>query len=635
MLHLLRRQRPWAMCALVFAVVASLVLYGFRMTGTATTTTITGQLSQIHLKPPPDHGRRTSRFSREGEQQSPFPYSYSLRQKPPKGGVPPSKEMLRFWKRLLKAMMDSQPQTSKIVVVTDPVTDDEIQPDPARDRDRVRIDRTHLSDDLRDALRAAHANFVLAARSLGEQLPYAGKDYGQHEADAVVQAVAAPAAAAAVPQAVVPPARAAPAPQVHLRMSAERNNKKTGSGQSRDPVSVISPDPSDLSDPSDPSGSSEPPVSPIEPSRGIVMTAGGRYVGIAVTSILMLRRNGSQLPVQLFLDSDGDYDAHLCETVLPALGTSCHVLQRFWETTPGMPPLASKFQRKVFAILLSPFQQVLFLDADCWPLRSPDYLFAAAPFATHGLVTWPDFWQSTASPALYDVLGIACPPRLAERRSSESGVLLYDKARHGSSLVLAAYYNWHGPRYYYPLLSQGAIGQGDKETFLHAAMVLGSPFYAVHTPIGILGRVVNGTYVGAAMRQADPVHDYQLAAEDEREELFPLPFTAGSGETVPPTTTTGSEKTATAHTLFIHHNLFKIDLRRLGPSMRGVYSRNEHGALTRLWDLDPDLHRQAGYDVERAMWDEVRGAVCSHQGFRRASRECADLQAYYRAVFEE
>ncbi|CAK7203669.1 mannosyltransferase [Sporothrix eucalyptigena] len=591
MLLYIRRQRPRALFTIVLVTIIGLVLYGHMNAG-GLFEVMAGSSSsrKIHLRTA-SHQPGTSKWA---------PFLYSLPRPPPRGGVPPSKEMLRYWKLLLKAMIDARPPPDQVVIVPESVTDDDIQPDPDRDQNRLRIDKTHLPSSLRDSLKGAHADFVRVAKSLGLQLPYSGKTFGRRTGAAEIEAQAEAAAAA----------EAATHPQ---------NRKLNGF------VTVTRPA---KTEPTADAHGHGAPAYP-GPRRGIVMTAGGSYVGIAVTSILMLRRNGSLLPVQLFLDSDSDYDPHLCEKVLPALGTECHIMQRFWETTPAMPPL-EKFQFKVFSILLSSFQEVLFFDADCWPIHNPDYLFETAPFTTHGLVTWPDFWLSTTAPVLYDILDIT-PPRLSERRSSESGVLLYDKARHGTSLIMAAYYNFYGPSYYYPLLSQGAIGQGDKETFLHGAMVMGNPFYAVHTRIGILGRWINGTYIGAAMRQADPVEDYRLVTEDER---GGSPPTLGRRQHIQELEERGEG--THARWLFVHHNLFKIDLRHLAQSMRGVYAKNELGRLGRLWDVDADFNRDAGYDVERAMWDEVRAAVCGHQhGFFMTSRECADLETYYRAVFAQ
>lgn len=612
MLLLFRRHRPRALFAILLSTILGTMLFGHMGSGLCRSVMAPSSPS-IHVA--------SSSFlegSRAGG-STVRPSRYGLLRPPPKGGVPPSKDMLRYWKQLLQAMMDSGPKTMKQVVIQESVTDDDIQPNPELDGYRERVDKTHLPDDLRNAIKAAHADFVRAARSLGQQLPYAGKTFGKRveEAEAEAQAAAAEEEQRQLGARGKPQEKmgAKKAKSFQTKTRAKAKATKTAAAKQNEVAPTTA-----------------------APTRGIVMTAGGSYVGIAVTSILMLRRNGSQLPVQLFLDSDSDYDANLCENVLPALGTECHIMQRFWETTPWMPPLA-KFQFKVFSILLSSFQEVLFFDADCWPIHNPDGLFEAAPFTTHGLVTWPDFWLSTTAPVLYDILGVA-PPRLTERRSSESGVLLYDKARHGTSLIMAAYYNFYGPNHYYPLLSQGAIGQGDKETFLHGAMVMGNPFYAVHTRIGILGRWINGTYIGAAMRQADPIEDYRLVAEDERVGTLP------SEDSRSGRSSKRSEKMEHIHALqerdgesgvharwmFVHHNLFKIDLRHLAKSMRGVYAHNEQGALSRLWEVDADFNRDAGYDVERAMWDEVRGAVCLHSFL--TSRECADLQAYYSSVFQ-
>ncbi|ERS98953.1 hypothetical protein HMPREF1624_04148 [Sporothrix schenckii ATCC 58251] len=590
MLLLFQRRRTRAYRAFLLSIVLGLVVIIAHVGAGLTRAVLIPSPPIIHVT-----GSSSSSSFLEGTRAAGRPSRYGLQHPPPKGGVPPSKEMLRYWKQLLQVMMDAGPKTMKEVVLQDIVTDDDVQPNPELDRYRERVDKVHLPDDLRDAMKAAHADFVRVARSLGQQLPYAGKTYGRRVENSEAEAQAA----AADNEKQV---------ERRLKMDAEGRAQVGGRGKATGFVTKTrakaKPEATAVTTKATPG---------VVPTRGIVMTAGGKYVGIAVTSIMMLRRNGSQLPVQLFLDSDSDYDANLCETVLPALGTECHLMQRFWETTPWMPPLA-RFQFKVFSILLSSFQEVLFFDADCWPIHNPDALFDAAPFRTHGLVTWPDFWLSSTAPVLYDILDVR-PPRLAERHSSESGVLLYDKARHGTSLVMAAYYNFYGPSHYYPLLSQGALGQGDKETFLHGAMVMGNPFYAVHTPIGILGRWINGTFIGAAMRQADPSEDYRLHGD------------GGDGDG------NSHGDNMRARWMFVHHNIFKIDLRHLAASMRGVYARNEQGSLSRLWQADDDdsFNRDAGYDVERAMWDEVRGAVCTHTFL--TSRECADLEAYYKTVF--
>ena len=59
---------------------------------------------------------------------------------------------------------------------------------------------------------------------------------------------------------------------------------------------------------------------PFEPgSRRIVMTGGRAHLGMAIASVRMLRRVGSDLLVQLFLGSWEDYDNSTREILLPSL----------------------------------------------------------------------------------------------------------------------------------------------------------------------------------------------------------------------------------------------------------------------------------------------------------------------------
>jgi alpha 1,2-mannosyltransferase len=255
---------------------------------------------------------------------------------------------------------------------------------------------------------------------------------------------------------------------------------------------------------------------PYEPgSRGVVMTAGGKYFAVAVASIRMLRRTGSDLPVEVFLDSWKDYDIATCERIFPALNTQCFVLSEILETTPQVGKL-ERFQFKSFALFFSSFEEIIFLDADAFPAHNPDVLLDLEPYKSDGLVTFPDFWWSTTSHVFYDIAGIPVPA-ISERKTTESGAMLFSKRVHGPSLLLATYYNYYGPDYYYPLLCQGALGEGDKESFLHAAMALEAPFYDVKTPVTVMGAWINGTFFSSGMKQGDPVEDYSLQHSKKRD----------------------------------------------------------------------------------------------------------------------
>ncbi|KAK2057485.1 alpha-1,2-mannosyltransferase [Colletotrichum caudatum] len=360
-------------------------------------------------------------------------------------------------------------------------------------------------------------------------------------------------------------------------------------------------------------------------TRGVVMTAGGGYLGTALTSILMLRRSGSRLPVHLFLDTRAERAAAagFCDGILRRMAVECLVVEDLLLASDTDAAAAIRhYQYKVLSILLSPFQQTLYLDSDAWPIHDPEPLFTSEPFASHGLVTWPDFWLETASPSYYRIATNATlpPPRPLTRRSSESGILLYDKATHADDLLLATYYNWFGPDCFYPLLSQGAPGEGDKETFLHAAAALARPFWDVRTPVTVLGRWINGSFETATMRQADPAEDFRLfnatAASDHARE------------------DPDESRRRAAKTFFIHHNLFKLDVGAVGAASDPMFRLDEGGRAGRL-----------GFDVERRMWDVVLAAkACGPASQVPADDDddddanedvCGRLVRWYEAVFGE
>ena len=218
---------------------------------------------------------------------------------------------------------------------------------------------------------------------------------------------------------------------------------------------------------------------------GVVMVAGGKYYAPAIVSIRMLRRTNCTLPVQLYLQSSDEYEPYICEELLPAMNAECFVIEDYLHK--DAPFTVTRFQLKVLAILFSSFESLLFLDADSIALHDPTELLTSEPFLTTGLVSWPDYWIATEDSAFYTIAGFPSYPTGLPLRSSESGQLLISKKKHLSSLLLAAYYNVYGPGYYYPILSQGAPGEGDKETFLAGAIVLHRPWYRVKEHAGHIG----------------------------------------------------------------------------------------------------------------------------------------------------
>lgn len=197
-------------------------------------------------------------------------------------------------------------------------------------------------------------------------------------------------------------------------------------------------------------------------TKGIVATAGEKYVNALLVSLRVLRRVGSKLPVEVFFDAHTQNTDRVCNDMLEKLNAECRFFSDVWIATPDMTYLKS-YQLKIFALLFSSFEDILFLDADAFAAHNPDQLLGAEPFKSTGLVTWPDFWSTTTSPTFWVVAGVSDDIARKEqdaRASTESGVMLVSKTKHAITLLLAAYYNYYGPGCYYPLLSQGAQGEG-------------------------------------------------------------------------------------------------------------------------------------------------------------------------------
>jgi alpha 1,2-mannosyltransferase len=358
-------------------------------------------------------------------------------------------------------------------------------------------------------------------------------------------------------------------------------------------------------------------------TRGIVTTAGGPYLPVALVSIRMLRRTGSTLPVEVFLASKEEFDPQICGVVLPSLNARCIVLQDIFDlsSVSDTNVKIEKYQYKVMSIIFSSFEDVLFLDSDCFPIFDPDQLFDTDPFLATGMVLWPDFWFPSESPFFFEATEISAPP-IYTRASTESGEILYSKSKHDLSMILATYYNYYGPEFYYPMQSQGAPGEGDKETFLWSAVALSEPFYTVKTRVDALGYLTTaGDWRGSAMLQFDPTQDLQTV----QRHLY--------GQ---------SAILSSPRPFFLHANFPKLNPATIfldlsfgaaGPT------RDADGTIRRIWyENSTTATALFGFDLERRLWEEIRDIACEYEGnfsvWTGETDICANATIYWQTLFE-
>ncbi|KAH0100840.1 nucleotide-diphospho-sugar transferase, partial [Aureobasidium melanogenum] len=339
---------------------------------------------------------------------------------------------------------------------------------------------------------------------------------------------------------------------------------------------------------------------------GIVIVGGGEYFGPAIIGIHMLRRSGSDLPVQVFVADESEYEDKLCQDYLPKLGAECLILSDFIQ---GFE--VTHYQLKSLAMLLSSFEHVLYLDSDSIPLLRPETeLFAAEPYTSTGLVIWPDFWISTESPSFYDVAEIGTMPPNLPKSSSEAGQLLINKRKHLKTLLLANYYNIYGPDFYYPLLSQGALGQGDKETFMAAAMVLNSSYYRVKTGVESVERNTGYEDKGSAMIQFSPSDDFNQQDGD---------------------------KSTKPRAAFIHANTPKMNAGHLVDE--GDLRSTVDQKPLRLWGSRDEQMKTFGLDLEKTVWELIVQNGCELADVIREWSDrndlCRRLNEHWDALFED
>jgi hypothetical protein len=197
--------------------------------------------------------------------------------------------------------------------------------------------------------------------------------------------------------------------------------------------------------------------------RGIVVAGGGsRFFPSVYVTVRAIRAVGCSLPVQVWYLGRQDEMPPRHAALLAEYGVACvdgDAVRRLEACR-----ILNGWELKVFALLHSPFAEVLLLDADCYPVRDPSGLFDAPGYRERGAIFWPDL--PSAPPP--DWHALAASP--TGRASVESGQVVIDKIACWRALQLAWWYNDHSDYSY-------LHGYGDKHTFEAAWARLGLPYH--------------------------------------------------------------------------------------------------------------------------------------------------------------
>lgn len=193
--------------------------------------------------------------------------------------------------------------------------------------------------------------------------------------------------------------------------------------------------------------------------RGAVVCGGGKYFTSAYVVCRVLRHVGWAHPIQLW---------HLPgETLLPWQEKALEALDvepvDAGDVAKRHPlRILAGWELKPFAVLHAPFEEVLYLDADSYPMRDPDYLFDLDGYQATGAIFTPDSGRFDLKDTQWRFFGVT--PR--HEWSFESGQFVVDKSRWWQALRLALHWcEWSDLTF--------RVIYGDKDTFHIAARKLG------------------------------------------------------------------------------------------------------------------------------------------------------------------
>jgi len=218
-------------------------------------------------------------------------------------------------------------------------------------------------------------------------------------------------------------------------------------------------------------------------SRAVLIPAGGRcmiydksapqwYFWGAFAVAWNLRSRGCRLPIEFwFLPGEMEEIEH-CELYARRVAATCHVLD-----TSNMRCVHG-WQVKINAILQSKHDEVLHLDADCLPVRNPEFMFDSPEFVEHAALFWRDNpnvndFHGYVYADLWERMG---DPRRDKIPDIEAGQMFIDKVRGARALHVVKHLADHAD--YWGGYNGGDRGvwYGDKTDFHMGFLLTKTPY---------------------------------------------------------------------------------------------------------------------------------------------------------------
>ena len=260
-------------------------------------------------------------------------------------------------------------------------------------------------------------------------------------------------------------------------------------------------------------------------TNGIVIPAGGEKTIAAMGVVSILRELGSNSFIEVYIPPRFiDSDLEKCEVLLEQADTK-------HKSKCVTIPIDNKLNEFLFfednkiemftdrediddsyALLASSTKKTLLIKPNYLPVINPDYLFSFNKFEETGMVLWPRSQIRLTSPVFYELIGEQ--PNLQRRvshglnditnnkffladadtplsdlenslpsKTVDSNILLVDKTKHLSTVLVALYYKVFADKWYKTLLEMKSIEETsiNHEAYTAALHITKNPYNMVTT----------------------------------------------------------------------------------------------------------------------------------------------------------
>ncbi len=195
------------------------------------------------------------------------------------------------------------------------------------------------------------------------------------------------------------------------------------------------------------------PPRPNFEGQGIVIAAGGPFVPSAYIGVRLLRKLGTTLPIEIWHAGEDEIPGWARRAFEP-WDVTLHDVMPF---CPGRPQSELRgWPIKPAALMNSHLSEILFLDADCFPLQNPQFILDSPEYRQYGSMFWPDnkHYKMIKEGTIWDLTKLSYQGDV----EFETGIMAIDKVRCWRELCLAQWMNAHSSFWYNHVM-------GDKDTF--------------------------------------------------------------------------------------------------------------------------------------------------------------------------